>query len=176
VIGIIALFVVISLDRFKDIFQERCYAVGSGADSFLGDPHCKYAASALEEIHRRLRPGETMCVLPEGIMMNYLSRVESSLPYDCFVPPIFDMYGESTINDRFRADPPDYVLVLHRDTSEYGAARFGRDYARELFSWVSQNYTPVFKLGANPMNEDGEGLILMASRGIAENRSKGSVD
>ena len=130
--------VIVSLSLFKSAYQESRYAVGDGRDKFLGDRRCEFADLLLEDLRHRVRPGETLCVLPEGIMVNYLARIESSSPFDSFIPPVLQMFDERTIVASFEAHPPDYVLLSHRDSPEYGAAYFGRDYAQKLSTWVME--------------------------------------
>jgi len=158
------------------LFHPSRYPVGSGSDAFLGDRRCQLVVPLLEEIRHRVRPGETLCVLPEGIMINYLTRIESSVPFDCFLPAVLQMFDERKIVATFRAHPPDYVLLFHRVTPEYGVALFGRDYGRELSSWVMERYCPVAVYGHDPMSEDGDGLILMAPRSAQEGGSTQSMD
>ena len=168
--------VIVSLSLFKIAYQESRYPVGDGPDQFLGDQRCEFVAPLLEELHHRVRPGETMCVVPEGIMINYLTRIESSVPFDCFIPPALQMFDERKIVASFQARPPDYVLLFHRVTPEYGTALFGRDYGRALYSWVIERYTPVAQYGPDPMSEDGDGFILMAPRSAQEGTSDPSKD
>src|SRR5262249_44835364 len=109
-VGVLALFVLGTLIVFNTHHNVPGYAVGAGLDSFLGDPQCRFAVPAMDEIKRRVRPGETLSVLPEGIMINYLARVESSVRYDCFLPPVLQMFGEQKIISEFQDHPPNYVL------------------------------------------------------------------
>jgi hypothetical protein len=164
VLGLMALFAVDSLSYFRAAQAQRRYPVGSGGDLVLADAHCAIAADALEEIRHRLRPGETLCVLPEGIMVNYLARIPSPVPYDCFIPPSLEMFDEGRIIASFEAHPPDYVLFLPRSTSEYGARLFGRDYGRSLYSWLIERYHAVAERGGSPLTGEGEGFILMAAK------------
>jgi hypothetical protein len=168
VVMVVLTFVVVSLARFQTVYRERTTTMGSGADSFVSDPSCEFAAPALAEIRLRVRPGQTLCVLPEGIMINYLARVESAVPYDCFIPPSLQMFDEHKIIAKFQARPPDYVLLVHRLTPEYGAKLFGIDYGRELYSWVTERYSPVSEGGKDPMTDDGDGFILLAAAGTVE--------
>jgi hypothetical protein len=163
-LGALVACVLFSLARYQEMHEGQRHPIGSGGDAFFGDERCQFAASALEEIRRRVRPGETVCVLPEGVMLNYLARVDSSIPYECFLPPVLQMYGERQIINSLQAHPPDYVVLFHRDCPEYGASLFGRDYGQELYAWVKDHYSPVAEYGRSPMTEDGEGLTLMAVR------------
>ena len=172
VLSVLAICVVASFP----LFHPSRYPVGSGSDAFLSDRRCQLVVPLLEDIRHRVRPGETLCVLPEGIMINYLTRIESSVPFDCFIPPVLQMFDERKIVASFRAHPPDYVLLCHRETPEYGPALFGRDYGRELSSWVMERYSPVAQYGHDPMSEDGDGFILMAPRSAQDGKSIQSMD
>jgi hypothetical protein len=164
-LGAAILWVLVSLALSGASYGERKYPIGSGSDRFLGDRRCQFVASALEELRHRMNPGETLIVLPEGIMINYLARMESPVPFDCYLPAVLQMFDERRIVARFDADPPDYVILFHRNTAEYGVPVFGRDYAKDLYSWVVGHYRPLAVYGRDPLSEDGEGLILMVSSG-----------
>jgi hypothetical protein len=162
ILSVILYLGLVSFDRFRSNLGERVERVGMGSDSFFADSHCQFAVPALKAIDRQLRAGETLVVIPEGIMINYLARVESPVPYTCFLPANFEMYGEEKIIRSFERRPPDYVLLLSRDTREYGPSPFGRGYARELYSWILERYKPVARQGSDPVSEDGKGFVLMA--------------
>jgi len=36
--------------------------------------------------------------------------------------------------DTIKRHPPDFILLVHKDTSEYGHTHFGRDYPQQLFA------------------------------------------
>jgi hypothetical protein len=165
-------YVLVSLMRFNAVYQEHRYPVGGGDDSFLGNERCQFVAPVLGELQRRARPGETLCVLPEGILINYLARIESAFPYDCFIPPTLQMFGEQEMTASLQARAPDYVLLFHRESPEYGAPFFGRDYGRELYAWVRQHYRTVAEVGRNPMAEGGDGLILMVRDSFVSARAE----
>jgi hypothetical protein len=166
VLGVMTLGVIVSLSLFRSAYQESRFPVGNGPDAFVGDRRCEFVVPLLEDLRHRVRPGETLCVLPEGIMINYLARIESSSPFDSFIPPALQMFDEHTIVASFEAHPPDYVLLFHRETPEYGAALFGRDYGRDLFSWVMEHYCLIAEYGHDPMGEGGDGFILMVRNSL----------
>ncbi len=39
--------------------------------------------------------------------------------------------------------PSDHLLVVHKDTNEYGYRYFGSDYGQALFAWLAQRYRPL---------------------------------
>ena len=62
--------------------------------------------------------------------------------------------------------PPDFVLLVHKDTAEFGAPSFGRDYARELGGFLAEAYEPVALLGAEPFTSAQFGMKLLRRRKV----------
>jgi len=52
----------------------------------------------------------------------------------------------------FEKNPPDYICLVSRDTSEFGVGPFGQspDYGLELMQWIEKNYQPVYLIGHEP--------------------------
>jgi hypothetical protein len=147
---------------FNAAYRASHFPVGSGPDFFQGDERCRFAAPLLGEIRHRVRPGQTLCVLPEGMLINYLARLESSVPFGVFTPLVMGAHGERRMLESLQARPPDYVLLLHRPTIAYGPRLFGRDYGQDIYAWVAGRYSTVSRFGRDPMSDDGDGFLLMA--------------
>jgi hypothetical protein len=63
--------------------------------------------------------------------------------------------------DAFRKAPPDWIALVHKDTSEYGYRFFGRDYGRGFGSWIRTDYDPVTLIGAMPLQSEQFGILLL---------------
>lgn len=151
-------------------FDQKNVVVGSGADVFLADARGNYVNAALQNIEQVVAPGQTLVVVPDGITINYLARRASPVPFLNFVPTEIVYFGEQTILDAFRADPPDFVVIVDKDTSEFGYRYFGRDYARTLHGWIAENYRAIGGVGRRPLTGEGFG-ILLAERSDAAPRT-----
>ncbi|MCE9593199.1 MAG: glycosyltransferase family 39 protein [Planctomycetes bacterium] len=141
-LGLLALVVAAHLEISNARFAKKTVAVGEGADRFLADVRGEYLNQALAVLAKD-DPKSTLAVFPEGVMANFLLRRRNPTPFVNFMPPELLLFGEAKIVDAFRAAPPDRVLLVHKDTSEYGFALFGADYGRELATWISANYRPL---------------------------------
>jgi len=130
----------------------------------LADRRGEYLNATIERIRSSLEPGQTMAVLPEGVMLNYLCRTPNPTPYVNFMPLEIALFGEDRILAAFDAHPPDFVVLVHKNTLEYGYRFFGQDYGRALFGWVNQHYQPVFRAGAMPFQDDRFGILLLQKR------------
>jgi hypothetical protein len=89
-----------------------------------------------------LPSGATLATVPEGAMINYLSRRENPTGYINLMPPEVAMFGQSRIVGSFAAHPPDFILLVQSDPSDYGYRSFA-DYGGEIDRWVQTNYIPL---------------------------------
>jgi hypothetical protein len=124
----------------------------------------------LDEISTRIGVNETFAVLPEGVMLNYLSRRVNPTPYINFMPPELTMFGEDHMVATFATHPPDYILLVHKDTSEYGGRFFGFDYGKHLYSWIRTHYRDTRLFGAPPLQGSKFGILLLRKNSASESR------
>ena len=142
--------------------DRKRFAVSNGVDAFLADGRGVFLNAVVSAVSARIGPEQTVLVLPEGVMVNYLSRRANPTPYINFMPTELAIYGEQNMVAALKADPPDLVVLVHKDTSEYGFPFFGKDYGDRLRSWVDANYREAgFALGARPFETDQFGVVLL---------------
>jgi len=147
--------------------RQRVNTVSTGGDAFLADGRGLFVNKALEALRLHARPDQTLAVFPEGVMINYLSRHVNPTPYIVFIPVEIALFGEDRMVASLEAHPPDYVMVVHRETSEYGVRSFGRDYARNIYAWIVANYRPITLIGAPPFQSGRFGILLLQKRDTA---------
>ena len=89
-------------------------------------------------------------MLPEGVMLNYLSRRRNPTPFFNFMPPELLMFGEQAMVEALIENPPDWVVMTGRGASEYGYEYLGRGYGERLAGWVRDNYDLFERVDAGP--------------------------
>lgn len=161
--AVFALFVAAIMLRLIVFGETRYYAaktatIGSGADLirvYSPDRDRRTAAvrTLLAQIEQIMPPDASIVVLPEGVMLNYLSRRANSTPYHTFMVPEMRSFGESTMLASLERTPPHYIILFHKNASEYGVGVFGSDprNGQEIMRWVRRNYAPVFQYGEKPL-------------------------
>jgi hypothetical protein len=163
-------YIAISESRYR----TRTEHFGAGADVVavrpVGPSRLAGRAAVLTRALERLDalPADaTLLVLPEGVMINYLTRRPTPTPYINFLPPELLLFGEEPIIAALDRSRPDAVMLVHKDTSEYGFPRFGRDYGRALMDWVRANYAPEGPAIGDPPLRDGSrfGMAIWRPRG-----------
>jgi Dolichyl-phosphate-mannose-protein mannosyltransferase len=156
------------LTRSHKIYQLKNFAVGKDGDIILTyGPKVRISgrvtALALEWIEEKTPREATFVGLPEGIMLNYLSRRTATLPYVNFMMPEIITFGEKRVVDDFKARPPDYVMLVDNDPSEFGVGQFGADprYGKKIMDWVNQSYEPVALIGSEPLQGRNFGIKIL---------------
>jgi len=121
-------------------YSRKTLGVGEGSDAFRATPDAVVIQQLLPWLDASLSPDETLAVLPEGVMLNYLLRRENPTPFINFIPPEFLMFGEEAIVEAFASNPPDVVVLIKRNALEYGYPTIGEGYGEELMAWIRENY------------------------------------
>jgi hypothetical protein len=149
-------------------YGDKITPVGTGPDRFLASKAPAFwqgnaVEQVVERIQRQTAPGSTLTVIPEGVMINYLSRRDTPVPFLNFMPPELIAFSEQSIVQSLDAHPPDYVLLVHRTTAEYGYALFGASagYGQEVMTWVRNRYVRLDIIGRDPMSASGFGIEIL---------------
>jgi hypothetical protein len=164
--GLVALFALACAARTAAWHRVKTETAGAGADLFRGDERTAALRAALREIEDLAPVDATLAVLPEGALANFLTRRSNPTPYLALMPVEEVAYTPARVAAAYRAAPPDFVLLVHKDTAEFGAPAFGRDYARELGGFLAQAYEPVALLGAEPFTSAEFGMKLLRRRSV----------
>ncbi|OGW92034.1 MAG: hypothetical protein A3D28_02050 [Omnitrophica bacterium RIFCSPHIGHO2_02_FULL_63_14] len=115
----------------------------------------------LEYLNASLERGDTLAVLPEGTMLNYLSRRRNPSRFAYWTPTEERLYGDRLAAQELEASRPDYVLLVDRDASEHGARYFGKDYGKAIYDWVKRDYEAVRSIGEEPFSGRGFGVTVL---------------
>jgi hypothetical protein len=112
--------------------------VGTGVDRFYAfDSNLDETGLLVNwsvEHMRTAPPGATLLVLPEGVMINYLSRHERPMPEF--------QRDEAEYIKQLRRSRPDYVILIWGDQRDGGISRFGDpgQPGEKIEQWLRENY------------------------------------
>lgn len=151
--------------RSERHFAERIHPLGQGGDRFFGDVRAETFEQLRLAIEATAARDATVTVVPEGVMLSYLTRRPSAIGNLELIPTELAFFGEEHIVASLEASPPDYVAIVHRDTSEYGARIFGRDYGVLIASFLGRNYVPRALIGEpHPRGDSRSRAVLLVRR------------
>ena len=164
VIGILLCFGSSEWSTGAGNLRQLTQSIGANGDRYRTDANAGLLEAFMSHARQHLPPGSTLAVLPEGAMFNYLLRIPSPVPYTILMPPEVFTFGEESILGAFQSDPPDYVLLLHKDTSDFGYRFFGIHYGASYRLWLQNDYQPAWAMGPPPLQSEAGGLLLLRRR------------
>jgi len=145
------------LDR---VLEHKTVTVGFGRDAFRADVRGRMIQQASHWIRTQTPRDATLTTLIDCEMLNYLTRRRNPLRFGNFNPQQLQIFGEQAMRSEFARRSPDYIALVHRETSEYGFRLFGRDYGRDLMQWISDHYRSVHLIGNQPFRDRRYGILL----------------
>ena len=158
--------VALIMTQSQRLLDAKILAIGEARDLFYSFP---VQVSGQGELVRTFssalskRPNtETLLVLPEGIMVNYLARKKS---------PVLDLTlytnteTEARIVQALEKNRPDWIVVLSRDLTEYGVTRYGSkgQSGEQIISWMKDKYKVSASQGGDPLDPKQMGGIIYGS-------------
>jgi hypothetical protein len=163
VLAAVAVFALGNMQTTAGFRAEKTVGVGKAGDAFKADIRGRYMNAALAQLATS-PAASTVAVMPEGVMMNVLSQRHTSLRYINFMPPEVLLFGEDRMLADLAAHPPDRIVLVHKDTSEYGVPYFGRDYGGRLMAWIHANYSAEALIGDPPLQPGADFGVLVLVR------------
>ncbi len=149
-------------------YASKTLPVGSDGDEIVAfdpevDPAGQGVKQALDWLDINVPRAATLAVLPEGTTINYLSRRINPTPCVDWTPTVLSAFGQTNMTAAFEKSPPDYILLVERETSEFGAGYFGSypGYGTDLMQWIEKNYRPVLLLGHEPLRNGLFGIKIL---------------
>jgi hypothetical protein len=153
----------------KEFYATKNLAVGNGNDRVMGfgpqgnSVEARTTKSALAWIETNVPPDATLAALPEGTMINYLSRRINPTPCLDWNPTMFTVFGQEKMTAAFERNPPDYILLVEWKSYEFGVGYFGHypGYGVELMQWIEKKYTLVELFGSEPLQNGLFGIKIL---------------
>lgn len=92
-------------------------------------------------IEKNTKKTDSILILPEGLMVNFLTNRKSDNYYSSLIPLYVETFGEKNIINHLKNNKPDYIVFNNFDTSNYYFHNICNDYAFSLCRFVAENYT-----------------------------------
>jgi hypothetical protein len=159
-LGVVAAGVSAYLIFMQSLVAAKTATMGRGADAFRVEARSAPIVSLLREIETRVGADETLLVVPQGAMLNYLARRRNASPYYLFDRTTRVLWGEDAVTDTVRATPPDWIAFVERGP---GPDRFGRKDFLELHAWMLMQYEPVWQIG-KPFGTGARPAVMLLRR------------
>jgi Dolichyl-phosphate-mannose-protein mannosyltransferase len=150
------------------LYSDKTLSIGSGADTIVAfNPHFhpvdSQVATALHWVETNVPPGATLAVLPQGALLNYLSRHNNPCGYVAWNPPEIAAFGQEKMTAALIAHSPDYVIELFVNYGEYGENYFGLEkrFGLDAQRWIDAHYQLVDQIGHDWLKDGQFGIKIL---------------
>ena len=103
----------------------------------------------IEYINKNTKPYEKILILPEGMIINFLTNRKSDDFYNSFLPLYTETFAEKEIIEHFNSDKPDYIVLSNLNMKDYYYKYICEDYARDFCAFILDNYNQVDVIDKN---------------------------
>ena len=153
----------------EKFYASKNLAVGQAGDRLMtfgpqgNSVEARTTEAALSWIETNVPPRATIAAMPEGLILNYLSRRINPTPCLDWNPTMFTVFGQEKMTAAFEKNPPDYILIVEWKTYEFDIGYFGREpgYGVELMQWIGSHYRPVQLFGSEPLQNGLFGIKIL---------------
>ena len=159
--------------------QFKGYPVGSGQDILLDyypvlETRAPIVSDTLQYIQEHVEPDAEIASIPYGNMINFMTRHRNPLRISAINPVEAKIFGEEQYLNEIKTAFPEYILFIEVDSSRLGARYFGKDYAREIYSWIVQHYEVQKQFGQAPFQGKGFGIQVLRKKPRLSNKPRRS--
>lgn len=103
--------------------------------------YIKSTETLMKYIQTNTKKTDTIVILPEGQLINFLTDRKSDDTYGSLIPLYVETFGEDNIIQHFKQTKPEYIIFNNWDNYVYYFRYICNDYALGFCSFVAQNYS-----------------------------------
>ena len=165
-ITVVAIFIGLHIQFEYKIYSLKGQAVGKNSDtlvdyhSFLNSRGVMFNA-AIDYIQNEIPKEDGFAAIPGSIMLNYMTRRESSLRYLYLNPGVFQLVGDYQIFEELQKIRPPYIVLVEQKFPQHGRAHFGKDFGESMLLWIHENYFIIQQYGAKPFATENFGIQIL---------------
>ena len=147
--GVFTTCALVQFLRWDRVYSLKTESIGSGSDQFyagaLIDDRVRPTLQILQFLQAKLKTSDTLAVIPDGSILNYLLRSRNPTGLLMFNPWEMDAYGgEAHLLESLQKSPPHYIVIFSMDLEIFGRGDFGEEGFGNLISnFIQTDYERV---------------------------------
>ncbi len=157
-------------------YAKKNFPVAAGGDQLVSynpkvTPHGLFFQITMDILNEEMQEGDTLATFPTGTLLNYMVRKENTIDSISFNPGTWKLLGEPRVLRDLQNKPPTYIAIVYHDFHEFGYRFFGKDFGKDIYQWISQDYISLKVIGRDPLKGEGFGIHLYKLKTIPLNRT-----
>ncbi len=162
----ISFFIFIHFLVSEGYYAKKVFPVASAGDMIISynpkvTPRALFFQITLDILNNEMKEGETLAAFPTGTLLNYLTRKENPITSISYNPGTWKLLGEQRVLKDLQATPPTYIAIVYHDYFEFGTRFFGKDFGKDIYQWISEDYASFKLIGKDPVKGEGFGIHLL---------------
>lgn len=138
-------FIVLSFSfailNLKKIYHNQTVFNYGNEKIYMSKSNAYIIGKSVEYLKKNTPLNATCLVMPEGVIINFLSNRKTMDKYYHLLPNHIEALGEDNIVKDLKLTPPEYILINDRNTGDFGLKYICDDYAKKICKFVDSNYT-----------------------------------
>ncbi len=103
----------------------------------------------IDYINKNTKKTDKILILPEGMMINFLSDRKTDDFYNSMLPLYEETFGIDSYVEHFKKDMPDYIIFNSWDSKDYYFSIICKDYGFKFCEFTMKNYDKKIKLSGD---------------------------
>ena len=165
-ITIVAIFIGLNIQLEYKFYSLKGQPIGKGSDTLIDyhsflTPRGIIFNTAIDFIQNEIPEDAHFAAIPGSIMLNYMTRRESSLKYIYLNPAVFQLIGDYQIYKDLQRVRPPYIVLVEQKFPQHGRTNFGKDFGKHILQWIHKNYFIIQQYGAQPFVTEDFGIQIL---------------
>lgn len=136
---VIAVFLAVSNHA---LYQSKNEIVKTARGKIYVNKELSISTNALiDYIDKNTKNTDNIVILPEGLLINFLTDRKSDDFYNSLIPLYVESFGEDKIIQHFKKTKPEYIVFNNWETKDYYFNYICDNYATNFCNYIAQNYT-----------------------------------
>lgn len=146
-------------------YSKKEFPVAANGDRLIGYnpkvmPRALFFQITLDILNEEMKEGETLATFPTGTLLNYMARKKNPIDSISYNPGTWKLLGEQRVLKDLQATPPTYIAIVYHDFLEFEYRFFGKDFGKDIYQWISEDYLSFKVIGRDPLKAEGFGIHL----------------
>ena len=146
-------------------YSKKVFPVSSEGNTIISyhpeiAPQALLFQITLDVLNKEMKEDETLATFPTGTLLNFLLHKKNTIDSISYNPGTWKLLGEQQVLKKLKASPPTYIAIVFHDFLEFGYRFFGKDFGKEIYQWILEDYTSFKLIGKDPIKGEGFGIHL----------------
>lgn len=129
------------------IFQSKSAIPSSRGTIYEFKDRVATSKKMIDYISRNLKQNDSIWIIPEGTMFNFLTNHPSNGIYYAINTPYLETFSEEKIISETIKNSPNYIIITNQKSYYYGYNTICKDYGFKICKYVNASYLPVSAFG-----------------------------